>query len=367
MADPLNPLPDDTTALLRTRDLTTLASAADRAAAQETFARFRTTKAAATLRAHAADLARWAAYLAAVRSDQRLTPQTDRATLAALAIPWMTTPDTWAPVSWGLIEAFLHWQLHAGYSLASIARALATVRSYARLAAQAGVIAPDTLTLIETVTTPTPHSKAGRNSDAQRPTQRIGSKKAVPTELSRDQARILRNSHPDTPQGRRDRLLMCLLLEHGLRVSEVAGLTIANLDQRHGRLTLYRPKVHLWQTLELSQTTLAAVTAAAEAGELLTEPHLPLVRRSTKTGQLSNGGMGIRSIAARVAHLGSTLLALQHFSPHDCRHFWASHAQGDLFTLQEAGGWASLEMPRRYQRRKQVANRGLRAPADGDA
>jgi site-specific recombinase XerD len=43
--------------------------------------------------------------------------------------------------------------------------------------------------------------------------------------LERDQVAALK-TQPDTPQGRRDALLMCLLLDHGLRVGEVAILVI---------------------------------------------------------------------------------------------------------------------------------------------
>jgi hypothetical protein len=32
--------------------------------------------------------------------------------------------------------------------------------------------------------------------------------------------------------------------------------------------------------------------------------------------------------------------------------------------LQEAGDWSSLEMPRRYHKRQQIANQGLRAPSE---
>ncbi|MEP7286218.1 MAG: transposase [Chloroflexota bacterium] len=49
--------------------------------------------------------------------------------------------------------------------------------------------------------------------------------------------------------------------------------------------------------------------------------------------------------------------------PHDCRHYWATRAasQGtDPFALQEAGGWNSLAMPRRYIEAGKIANDGVR-------
>ena len=366
MSDSQPLAPSEPAALAAPADLAQLAGAADRAAAQGVFVRYRGARSAQTLRAQDADLRRWAAYLAEVHERRRLSPQSDRELLAGLAAPWATSPAAWAPVSWGLVEGFLRWQEREGYSLASIARALSTVRAYARQAARAGAIAPEALKLIETVQTPGPRSKEGRNADAQRERTRRGAKKAAAVELSPEQARALRRDHPATPQGRRDALLMCLLLEHGLRVSEVAGLTAGSVDLRRGRLSFYRPKVHMWQTLELSRATRAAAAAYYAAGDAPPLRDSPLLRRSDRFGKLLAGGMGTRGIAARVGQLGKLLAQVAGLSPHDCRHFWASYAEGDLFTLQEAGGWSSLEMPRRYRRQKSIANLGLRAPGDGE-
>lgn len=284
-----------------------------------------------------------------------------------LALPWATSPATWAPVTWGLVEGFLRWQEREGYSLASISRALSTVRAYAKQATRAGILSPEALKLIETVETPAPRSKEGRNADSKREKTRRGAKKAVAVELTLEQAQALRSAHPDTPQGRRDALLMCLLLEHGLRVSEVAGLTVGSIDVKRGRLSFYRPKVHMWQTLELSRTTRAAATAYYEAGDALPLKDKPLLRQSDRFGKLGAAGMSTRGIAARVEYLGKLLGLVVGLSPHDCRHFWASYSQGDVFTLQEAGGWSSLEMPRRYQKRKAIANRGLQSPGDSES
>lgn len=55
----------------------------------------------------------------------------------------------------------------------------------------------------------------------------------------------------------------------------------------------------------------------------------------------------------------STAIRLTQLSPHDLRHCSASAAIAggtDLLALQEAGGWASLAMPRRYVERAKIAN-----------
>ncbi len=70
------------------------------------------------------------------------------------------------------------------------------------------------------------------------------------------------------------------------------------------------------------------------------------------------GGVADGDEQARVLQLGNAI-GLRRISPHDCRHYWASAAIAggtDLLALQEAGGWASLAMPRRYVERSKVAN-----------
>ena len=44
----------------------------------------------------------------------------------------------WAEVSQGLVSGFLRWQLKKGYSVGSVNVRLSTVRTYTRLAANAG-------------------------------------------------------------------------------------------------------------------------------------------------------------------------------------------------------------------------------------
>ena len=43
--------------------------------------------------------------------------------------------------------------------------------------------------------------------------------------------------------GRRDTLLVCLLLDHGLRVGEIAILRVEHLNLQEGTLRFYRPRL----------------------------------------------------------------------------------------------------------------------------
>ncbi len=199
--------------------------------------------------------------------------------------------------------------------------------------------------------------KEARRIDERRETSRRGSKKSAAVHISQKQAKKLK-AQPDTPQGRRDALLMCLLLDHGLRVGEVARLQVADFDLKAGEMRFLRPKVDKVQTHKLSADTLRALHAWFEGGDAPGTGSL--LRGSRKGGALTKAGMSERSITDRVRVLGEQV-GLEGLSAHDCRHHWATYwaRKVDVLRLQEAGGWNSLAMPRRYVEESDIANDGM--------
>lgn len=81
---------------------------------------------------------------------------------------------------------------------------------------------------------------------------------------------------------------------------------------------------------------------------------------SGKGGSLTDTGMTEWSISQRVRTLGERI-GLDGLSAHDCRHYWATYwaDKVDVLRLQEAGGWSSLAMPRRYVEESEIANEGM--------
>jgi len=316
--------------------------AANQAAERHRFADYRLRRAEQTLRRQQADLGLFAAFLLELN-------------LPAGSL-W-DNPDAWRGITWGLVEAFVKWQLQQGYSVSTVNVRLSTVKTYARLAMQSGALDPQEYAMLRSVQG---YSQAeGRRVDQRRPQKRRGLKKAVPVALTPAQAQALRG-RPDTPQGRRDRLLMCLLLDHGLRVGEVAALAVEELDLERGLLRFYRPKVNKEQVHRLSPDTLQAAQACARAGELLAQGLL--LRRSLKNKTLTEAGMTERALTQRVCQLGKEI-GVFGLSAHDCRHYWATSAARhgtDPFALQEAGGWSSLAMPRRYVEDNEIANENVK-------
>lgn len=339
----------DPMSISHTADLTAIGRAADHHAAGAIFGDYISRKAKNTVKAQMFDLAVFADYLAAVG-------------VLVDAAALQTTPSAWQGMTWGIVEGFVKWQLQAGHAVASLNRRLSTVKVYAKLAAKAGAISAQDLALIKTVAGYSP--KEAKRVNAGREKTRVGNKKAEHVSITDEQAARLKAQPLSTPQGRRDAVLMALLLDHGLRAGEVALLTVANIDLKNGMIVnFYRPKVDKVQNNKLSADTLKALRAYFENNDA---PALgPLLRGSRKGGKLDQAGMSETCISERVRTLGARL-AIKGLSAHDCRHHWATYwgnrvekLPKGVFTLQEAGGWNSLTMPRRYVENAAIANEGM--------
>lgn len=320
--DPITPVRPQ--ALQQTLPLAAAGPAADRAAAQHVFADYRRRRAEETIRRQDADLALFASFLHAAGAQ---APD-----------DFGTNPDAWMHITWGMVAAFVEWQLREGYAVGSINVRLSTVKAYAKLTTRAGTMPAETYAQIKLVSGMR-HAE-GKRIDKQRDTTRTGAKKATPTPISPEQAAQLKQAADP-----RDRLLICLLLDHGLRVGEVVLLTPRSFDLRRGLLRFERPKVDKRQTHRLSKDTRAAAEAYLPDGD----PDAPIFP-------------GDRQIRYRVKQLGSAV-GLQALSPHDARHFWATQAIAhgtDLKSLQDAGGWNSPAMPLRYALDAEIANDGVR-------
>lgn len=317
----------------------TVGQVANQYAAQNVFNDYQQRLAAQTLRRQRNDLVLFSSYLG-------------KAGMVIAPADLLSKPAAWQEITFGLVEGFRRWLLQEGYAIGSINVRLATIKAYCKLAAKAGTIPTAEYALIKMVDGYL-HSE-GRNIDKRREVSRKGHKKADPVSISKEQATLLK-SQPDTPQGRRDALLMCLLLDHGLRCGEIAGLKAEHLSG--SMLVFYREKVDKIQTHYLTSDTLRAMLRYLET----CTPEDRLLLGSDKTGAMS-GTMSTRAITKRVAVLGQRI-GLKGLSAHDCRHYWATAAiKGgtDTKSLQDAGGWSSPAMPLRYAESGAIANKGVK-------
>ena len=336
---------------------------ANHAAANHATADYLSRKAKNTIRTQAAALSLFADYLDDVGELGAALHQyaDDVATWATGEKEAVKAPDpaAWQGVTWGIVEGFVKWLLGQGYAVGSVNNRLSAIKVHAKLAAKAGYI--DRIELLGIKDVNGYSGKEAKRIDERRDVTRVGDKKEEHVSLTPEEAKKLKGmmTH-EGAQGARDRLLMCLLLDHGLRVSEVAGLQVTDFNLSDGTLSFYRPKVDKEQTHKMEPDTLRAAI-----GYLV--HYAPAMGRaivgSRKGGELTGRPMSKRAITKRVRYLGETMIGKENLSAHDCRHYWATDAARngtDPFRLQEAGGWSSLAMPRRYVEDARIANEGVK-------
>ena len=341
---------------------------ANRAAGQSIFQRYLSQKSANTIKRQARDLELFAEYLL----DAHIPLQH--------GADFQTNPGAWRGVTWGIVEGFAQWLLHEGYAVSSVNARLSTVRIYAQMAVKAGSIDRQEGMLIQTVKG---FSRAGGlNVDEQRAQTRIeevtyayketgkkqstvvtrrSTKKRKPTLIDAAAETALKQPRNQSPQAYRDALLMCLLLDHGLRASELALLKASDIDLKTGEMRFYRPKVkgteHEWTTHKLTADT---HTAASHYIASLYPPALleggPLILATTRLlkngagGQLLGEGLNRVRISERAAWLAKQL-GMPKLSAHDCRHYCATKMARLGYGVDELMawfGWTSAQTAMRY-------------------
>ncbi|MGZ3622928.1 MAG: tyrosine-type recombinase/integrase [Ktedonobacteraceae bacterium] len=266
--------------------------------------------------------------------------------------------EAWRGMSFGLLKGFKLWLEQCGYATGTIKGSISTVHVFCRLAgpgpAGAGVL--DEASLASILTVKGTSGRKARNLDEARKHKQIptrkGHKKAIPTQLTPVQAVTLKKvtTHPGQPRTRehdmlltyRDALLMGLFVEHALRCSEVALLTIDSIDLYRDTIRIYRPKTDRTDIQKLHKHT--RVAAQAYLSKIGRE------RGPLFTGYNIEKPLSTRAINKRVGVLGGEI-GIEHLSPHDLRHHWAFDAllnQTPLNVVQADGGWETEYMPLRY-------------------
>ncbi|HEX9241186.1 MAG TPA: tyrosine recombinase XerC [Anaeromyxobacter sp.] len=154
----------------------------------------------------------------------------------------------------------------------------------------------------------------------------------------------------DTPLALRDRAFLELLYASGLRVSELTGLDLGDVDLAQGlvRVLGKRRKERIvpfgGPAAEALRRWLAEGRAALAARS-----------RSAATGALflnhRGGRLSPRSVARRISRWVLAAGLPRHVHPHMLRHSFATHLLGngaDLRGIQELLGHASLSTTQRY-------------------
>lgn len=272
-------------------------------------------------------------------------------------------PLSWMGISWGLVQAFQKWLLQEGYSIKTVNDRVSTVKVYMTLANQAGVVPDSEILRLQGLRGYT--RKEAVDADSQRTKHGIatrkGAKKSASVTITEEQARALCKVRNDTPQARRDALLMCLLLDHGMRVSEASILKVEDIDLNTKQMIFYRPKTGNTSKHNLRGRAWHCLLAYLDKDQKAQNGALILA--SNKSGSLVQGkGLTTRAINERVTHLGEAV-GLVNLSPHDCRHYGATKAGNDpkvsLAALMSWGDWTSPQSAARYINRGHADNDGV--------
>jgi len=342
--------------------------AANQAAGESIFQRYLQEKSPNTIKRHARDLELFAEYL--IDAGIPLLNSAD----------FQYEPFAWQGVTWGIVAGFTQWLLQEGYAIASINARLSTVRTYAQMAVKAGVVDRQEGLLIQTVKGFS--RQGGLNVDALRPQtrketatydykpegkkQRVvvsrgSTKKAQATILDDDLAEQLTRVQNSSPQAWRDAVLMCLLLDHGLRASEVAILRASNINLSRGEMRFFRPKVKgTSQEWASHKMTPGMAEVASYYLEHLYPPTLRAegffilgttrLLKNGEGGQLLGESLSRIRLSERVAYLGKKL-GITKISAHDCRHYCATKMARLGYGVDELMawfGWTSAQTAMRY-------------------
>lgn len=151
---------------------------------------------------------------------------------------------------------------------------------------------------------------------------------------------------PDTgPIARRDRAMLELFYASGLRLSELAGVTWAELDVDQGLVRVVG-KGNKTRIVPVGRHALKALATWREDQKQILGTPSEHVFTSTRGGPMS-----VRGIQARVAHWSRVQGLDQRAHPHLLRHSFASHlleSSGDLRAIQELLGHANLSTTQIY-------------------
>jgi integrase/recombinase XerC len=267
-----------------------------------------------TVRAYESDLTQFLAFLASqlARRKHEVTPQDiDRAQ----------------------VRAFLSDLHHRGNSRASAARKLAAIRAFGRFLRREGVVNDDPAALV------------GTPKREQRLPAHLGEAEI---------AQLLEMPDTTQPLGRRDRAILEMFYASGLRLSELVGLDVADVNLS-SRVVRVMGKGRKERIVPFNRSAEAALRAWLKDWETL-GVSAALAPRGRKGGHplfLNYQGrrLSTRSVDRLVRKYVAACSTRFGISPHALRHSFATHllARGaDLRAIQELLGHARLSTTQRY-------------------
>jgi len=229
------------------------------------------------------------------------------------------------------LRRFLAQLTTLGYARASIARRVGAIHTFYRWAKARGVVQDD------------PSALLGRPKVVSR----------LPVVLRVPEAATLVEapeaaagaSAADAAVAARDRAILELMYGSGLRVSEVAGLTIERIDLDRGRVTVFG-KGDKEREVPLGDPARESVEAW-----LVVRDVLQLGSGDALFTNRRGRPIGPRDIRRLVGRYAGATLSGRRVTPHTLRHSFATHlleGGADIRAVQEMLGHASVATTQRY-------------------
>ncbi|MFC0337825.1 integrase/recombinase XerC [Kushneria avicenniae] len=156
---------------------------------------------------------------------------------------------------------------------------------------------------------------------------------------------FLDTPHDGSPLALRDQAMLELCYSSGLRLAELAGIDLSDIDAQRARV---RGKGDKPRQVPIGRRAATALADWLKVRGMLAGPHEPALFVSTRGQRL-----GHRAIQLRMAHLGRERGLPEHLHPHRLRHSFASHlleSSQDLRAVQELLGHAHLSTTQVYTR-----------------
>ena len=211
----------------------------------------------------------------------------------------------------------------------SIARKLASLRTFFKFLLRKGILDDDPTTLIGT-----PRRE-----------------KHMPTFLSVDEMFALLTMPDDaTLAGIRDRAIMETLYSSGLRVSELVGMNEENFDTNLGIVRVLG-KGKKERIVPIGVKALEAVQNYLVVRERKRADQPPSAAKLPLFENQRGGRLTARSVARIINRYIDQCGIVKHISPHAIRHTFATHmldAGADLRAIQELLGHVSLSTTQKY-------------------
>ncbi|MBC8441468.1 MAG: tyrosine-type recombinase/integrase [Deltaproteobacteria bacterium] len=143
----------------------------------------------------------------------------------------------------------------------------------------------------------------------------------------------------------RDRAIFRLMLRCGLRVEEVADLTLSAIDLKRGQILIFKGKGSKGRIVYFSKDTYDALIAYIKARKSLRTQGLFLVEKGTCKGK----GISVRGIQKRIEYYSKK--SRIKVSCHHLRHTMATqllNAGADLEIIQDLLGHSKITTTQRY-------------------